>query len=488
MRQLGFVARVISGVFFIAFTIPALGQSATRMQLTVSPSPSTSGQRVTMTADVDALGGPAPTGNVTFSDGATTLGADVLRYAGAGQATLSAGDLFNCALTNASGLKCWGWNAFGQLGDGTFNFKPSPVDVNGLASGVTSVDAGADHTCALNSAGGAICWGYNGDGAVGDGTNVTRSAPVAVSGLAGGVSSISAGADHSCAATRYGAAKCWGWNRDGQIGDGTSGNSRLTPRTVAGLASGSGAVDVSAGGTHSCALLSTGAVKCWGSNAWGELGNDKAAGTVPISPTPVTVTGIASGATALSMGKGFGCAIINRGLKCWGRNWYGALGDGTTFDRHVPTGVVGLGSGVAAVSAGADHVCALTTGAGVKCWGRNDFGQVGDGTTTNRWSPVDVAGLTSGAVAVATGQYHSCALLRTGGVKCWGYNANGQIGDGTTVNRPTPTPTSSLATLVRARARFSTTTLTVGVHTIKANYPGDATHTGVKRAMSHTVN
>lgn len=476
------------GALILALAAPAFAQNATRTILIPAPSPSAVGQRVTLTAFVDALGGAAPTGSVTFLDGTTTLGAGVLRSAGAGQATLAGGYLFGCALTNAGGVKCWGSNSDGQLGDGTFGTtRPAPVDVTGLATGVTAVDAGGGHTCALTSAGGVKCWGNNHNGQIGDNTNSGRSTPTSVSGLASGVAAVSAGGNHTCAATRFGAARCWGWNRDGQIGDGTSNNSRLTPKAVSGLAS--GVVAVSAGAGESCALLSTGAIKCWGANGWGQLGNNKAPGTEILSATPVAVSGIASGASALSLGVGYGCAVVVGGVRCWGRNWYGALGDGTTFDRAVPTAVVGLASGVVSVAAGNDHTCAVTSLGAVKCWGRNDFGQVGDGSTDNRLSPVAVSGIPNGAVAVAAGQYHSCALLWTGVVKCWGLNTSGQIGDGTLASpRLTPTTTNSLNALARARAQFSTTALGVGAHTLKATYPGDPTHTGSAGAFPHTVN
>ena len=169
----------------------------------------------------------------------------------------------------------------------------------------------------------------------------------------------------------------------------------------------SGVAAVSAGREHTCAVTTAGGVKCWGFNDEGRRDHT--------------------------------CAVTTAGgLKCWGRNISGRLGDGTTTDRFTPVDVTGLTSGVAAVSAGGGHTCALTTAGGVKCWGRNGNGQLGDGTTAHRSTPVDVTGLTSGVAAVSAGGGHSCALTTAGGVKCWGRNFEGELGDGTTVDRSTP--------------------------------------------------
>jgi alpha-tubulin suppressor-like RCC1 family protein len=123
---------------------------------------------------------------------------------------------------------------------------------------------------------------------------------------------------------------------------------------------------------------------------------------------------------------------------CWGSNGYGELGDGTTTDRHTPVEVTGLSSGVTAVSIGGLHTCALNAAGGVMCWGSNGYGELGDGTTTDRHTPVDVSGLSSGVTTIAAGEEHTCALTATGGVKCWGYNYRGQLGDGTAVYSPIP--------------------------------------------------
>jgi len=336
-------------------------------------------------------------------------------------AAIATGEQHTCALTAGGGVKCWGHNFGGQVGDGTFINRSTPVNVSGLASGVSAVAAGGYHTCALTAGGGVKCWGING--------NVT---PVNVSGLSSGVSAIAGGGSHTCALTAGGGVKCWGDNDQGQLGDGTTTDSN-TPVDVSGLASGVSAI--TAGGYHTCALTSGGGVKCWGFNFYGQLGD----GTTIERHTPVDVSGLASGVSAITAGGYHTCARTSGGgIKCWGWNEYGQLGDGTTTTRLTKVNVSGLASGVSAITARWGHTCALTAEGGVKCWGWNNQGQLGDGTTDNRHTPVNVSGLSSGVSDIAAGKIHTCARTAEGGVKCWGSNLSGQLGDGTWEDHHTP--------------------------------------------------
>jgi len=354
---------------------------------------------------------------------------------------VAAGGLHTCAVTTAGGVKCWGYNGTRQLGDGTTASKSTPVDVVGLGSGVAAITAGWGHTCALSTAGGVKCWGSNGYGQLGDGTSghgTSKTTPVAVSGLGSGVAAIAAGSVHTCALTTAGGVKCWGHNSVGQLGDGSTTN-KSTPVDVLGL--GSGVTAIAAADNHTCALTTAGGVKCWGVNHSGQLGD----GTTTDKRTPVDVVGLGSGVAAIAAGKVHTCALSTAGgVKCWGRNRSGQLGDGTTANKSTPVAVVGLGSGVVAIAAGGDgHTCALTTAGGVKCWGANYSGQLGDGRITQtppfgKPTPVAVVGLGSGVAAIDAGGVHTCALSTAGGVKCWGSNGSGQLGDGTTTNRYTP--------------------------------------------------
>ena len=349
---------------------------------------------------------------------------------GAAIAAIAAGDFRTCALTAAGGVKCWGYNSSGQLGDGTKDTRLEPTDVQGLASGVAAI-AGTLHTCALTTAGSVKCWGSNRLGELGDGTT---------EGLADGFAAIAAGFLHTCALTSAGGVKCWGDNRAGQLGDGTT-DTRHEPTDVQGLTRGVAAI--AAGFMHTCALTSAGGVKCWGSNGHGALGD----GTTDARHEPTDVQGLGRGIAAIATGFDHTCALTSAGgVKCWGRNEDGQLGDGTTDERHEPTDVQGLARGIAAISAGGNHTCALTSAGGVKCWGWNYEGELGDGTTDERHEPTDVQGLARGVTAIsAAGGYHTCALTSAGGVKCWGSNGHGALGDGTTDERHEPTDVKGLA-------------------------------------------
>jgi Regulator of chromosome condensation (RCC1) repeat/PASTA domain len=316
-------------------------------------------------------------------------------------AAVTGGVNHTCALTRAGGVQCWGYNGHDELGtgDGTLQYSVTPVGVAGLNNGVTVVSAGVRHSCAVTSSGGATCWGANYGGALGDGTSDRHGSPVAVLGLSSGVMAVSAGSDNSCALLATGGVKCWGTRY------------ALTPGDVPRLSS--GVTAISAGqGTVACALTNSGSVKCWGRH-WG--------------PTPVDLPGLSGGVTALATGFPRCVLTSGGGVKCWGSdtNWS-------------PVDVPGLGRGVTGIAAGLAHACALTSVGGVKCWGSNEFGQLGDGTTIERSTPGDVSGLTSGVAALAAGTFHTCAVMRAGGVKCWGPNAQGMLGDGTETSRLRP--------------------------------------------------
>lgn len=348
-------------------------------------------------------------------------------------AAISTGGNHACVLTSVGGVMCWGGNYYGQLGDGTTaSARSMPMDVVGLSSGIIAVAAGADHTCAVTLSGGVKCWGRNLSGQVGDGTTNDRRTPVDVIGLSSNVMTVTAAADHTCALMTTGSVKCWGKNEFGKLGDGTT-DDRLTPADVVGL--NTGATAVTAGWNHTCALTSVGGIKCWGRNSHGKLGD----GTTDDRLTPVDVVGLHTGAIAITAGEGHTCVLLSTGTaKCWGWNIYGQVGDSTTNDRFTPVDVVGLNSSVATITTLADHTCALTLGGDAKCWGWNFYGQLGDDTTNDRSAPVDVVGLGAGVAAVALGSFHTCALMSNGGIKCWGENFHRQLGDGTTNHSSTP--------------------------------------------------
>ena len=222
-------------------------------------------------------------------------------------------------------------------------------------------------------------------------------------------------------------------NTSGQLGDGTN-VQRRTPVNVTGLSS--GAVGLTAGWFHACAVMNDGSVKCWGSNVLGQLGD----GTTVGSSTPVTVNGLPGAMSTVSGGRWHTCGVSATGrATCWGDNQYGQLGDGTLIDSPTPVNVATLSSGVAQISASIRQTCARTTAGGAKCWGDNEFAQLGnDGAPVDSAIPVDVVGLTSGVTAISSGGVHGCVLTTRIEAQCWGANAVGQVGDGTGTQRNAP--------------------------------------------------
>jgi len=303
------------------------------------------------------------------------------------------------------------------------------VPVGGLTT-ATRVTAGDEFACALLANGTATCWGLGESGQRGDGSFSTFAlSPVAVNGLTGAVD-LAAGYGHTCALLSNATMRCWGENREGQLGNGTTASpGTAQPVTVGGI---TGVSAFTTGAYHTCALLSNGTLRCWGRNQ-GQLGN----GTYTNSSTPVAVSGLSS-VSAVSGGGAHTCAVRSDGtVWCWGENDFGQLGNGTTTTATTPVQVSGI-AGAVGVATGWRHTCALVGSGTVHCWGQNQFGQLGNGTVTNRTTPVQVSGIT-GAVGVTAGWWHhSCALLGGGAVRCWGANDWGQFGNATRTSSSTP--------------------------------------------------
>lgn len=340
---------------------------------------------------------------------------------GARAASLGAGLSHSCALADAGRVKCWGANNFRQLGDGTTTDRLTPADVTALSEPLTTIAVGGNHACGLTAAGSVKCWGLNQYGQLGDGTATETAAAVSVVGLQSGIVAVAAGRRHSCALTSAGAVKCWGSNEKGQLGDGGTTDSSL-PVDVIGLQSGVAAV--LAGGYGTCAVTSAGAAKCWGDNTYGQLGD----GTTNEAQAPVDAVGLGAGVADISISGSRTCARLNSGgAKCWG---LGPLGNGADNDSSVPVDVQTLGADAIAVAVGFWQTCALTSAGSVKCWGYNDSGNLGDGSYSTQLAPTLVQGLESGATEIATNDDHTCARLQSGELRCWGFGANGQLGDG----------------------------------------------------------
>ncbi len=349
---------------------------------------------------------------------------------------VSIGGYHSCALMSDSSVRCWGQNSEGQVGSGSVGpfAIPDATRVVGL-NGVREVDAGLQTTCAVTNDLYAYCWGTDTFGQLGDGAVGAPSAtgtPQQVPGLSD-VRALGVGERHACAVNNGGQVLCWGDDQNGQLGDGTAGSPsiRATPAPVLGV---TGAVDVAAGPDHSCALIDDGSVQCWGNDTGGVLG-DGLVGSPTIRAFAADVAGL-SGAQSIAAGADSTCvALTSGGAACWGADSVGQLGDGSPNNSFQPnpSSVVGT-SGLTTVGAGHYFNCAVASNGAAVCWGRDFYGELGDGTvaapSTNP-APVGVAGL-SDAKSIDGGAGHACAVRATGRVVCWGSDNAGQLGDGQT--------------------------------------------------------
>ncbi|GBD33168.1 hypothetical protein HRbin33_02148 [bacterium HR33] len=360
---------------------------------------------------------------------------------------VSAGSYHTCAIEATSGnAYCWGWNGYGQVGDGTAFEHTGPVAVSGLSA--RRVAAGVLHTCAAGTGGAAACWGLNSTGQLGDNSTSDRASPGGVSGLTTGIVEVGAGVGYSCALDEAGSAYCWGSNTFGQLGDGTT-TGTLAPVKVASPVA---FTSISTGYFHSCGVGQDGKIYCWGANGRGELGN----GTTTNSSTPVAVAS-AETFKQVSAGWQLTCAVSTSGVAyCWGDNNAGGVGNGTTSTAPVtsPTPVqMPSGTSFASVSAGDGFACGVTTAGTGYCWGFNGNGQLGNNSTTSSAAPVEVSGKITWK-SISTGRAHACGITSDDVLMCWGDNFTGQLGDGTFGDRSVPTRVLAATAFNRVAAGY----------------------------------
>jgi alpha-tubulin suppressor-like RCC1 family protein len=379
----------------------------------------------------------------------------------AGFASVTVGGSHSCGLTATGVAYCWGSNQVGQLGTGstepqgcssgtsTWSCSTTPVAVAGGLTFASLTEGTLWHTCGLTATGVAYCWGLNAYGEIGDGTKTQRTTPVAVVAPGLTFASLTAGQSHTCGLTATGAAYCWGSNEYGQLGDGTN-TSRTTP--VAALAGGLTFATLVAGDRNTCGLTPAGAAYCWGSNVNGTLGTglttgpstcaQVGGGSNPCSMVPVQVAGGLTFASLTSSGHTCGLTPAGKAY-CWGNNYSGQLGANYATSQAAPVAVDG-GLTFASLSAGANHTCGLTATGAAYCWGNNYDGSVGNGSTTG--SPELAPALVVGGLnfaTVAAGEQYTCGLTATGAAYCWGWNYTGQLGDGTQIDRYAPVRVAS---------------------------------------------
>ena len=390
------------------------------------------------------------------------VGSDAPAGASGAAVAVDPGGAHTCALTGDGELRCWGWNFHGQLGDGTVDSRLEPTAIE--LPDIAAFALGGNHTCAV-SQGDVMCWGLNDAGQLGNGGTETSLVPVDVctSGAeackTGEITAIAAGSAHTCAidgpATR--AVVCWGDNSSGQLGNGDTEDSThpINACTTLPCQPLFNVSSLAAGSAHTCALSASEGVLCWGSNAFGQLGDGGQCGAACSLPVSVCVADPTSACASpedlisLSAGGRHTCVVTAESRAfCWGDNSDGQLGNGSEFGSSVPAEVCTPistscppGSALdspAAIAAGLSHTCAVSASGDVSCWGLNSVSQLGNGSGGGSSLPIAVEGLATDVVEIAAGSAHACARRANGGLQCWGWNADGRLGDGTFAGRDTP--------------------------------------------------
>jgi alpha-tubulin suppressor-like RCC1 family protein len=396
---------------------------------------------------------------------------------------ITAGSAHTCYMLDNGSVKCWGSNTYGQLGLGNTTDSPNPSVVD-LGSGIKAkaIAAGGNHTCAILDNSSIKCWGYNASGQLGLGnTNSLGDAGSEMGDnldtvdLGSGITAtaIAAGGNHTCAIIDNSSIKCWGKNSSGQLGLGSTdnlgdgGSEMGDDLDTVDLGSGRTAKGIAAGGNHTCAILDNSAIKCWGLNQNGQLGlgnanNQGDAGSEMGDNLDALDLGTDRIATAISAGGSHTCAILNNSsIYCWGRSNEGQMGRGGKAGDTQQVGdatnemgdrleVIELGTGrtATAIAAGDHHNCAILDNSSIKCWGANASGQLGLGNTENR-GDLDISAnsemgdslptldLGTGRTArgIVAGDNQTCAILDNASIKCWGENTSGQLGLGNTTNQ-----------------------------------------------------
>jgi alpha-tubulin suppressor-like RCC1 family protein len=391
--------------------------------------------------ETGALLGNDAAGGAGIAGGAGSAGAAGVAGNGAGagaggtggsglECTITAGKVHTCARKPDGTLWCWGWNLSGQIGDGTTGgFQSVPVQVTSVGSAVAQIalsgggdptDYGVGHSCARKADGTVWCWGQNKVGQLGEAASGDQHPlPVQVGSLGSKVAEVTVGAGHACARKADGTAWCWGSNMVGQLGTGTPSNTP-SPSPVQVTSLGASVAAISAGAITTCARKTDGTLWCWG-------GEGDGATMVQVAAS------LGSTIAEVAVGLWHNCARkLDGTLWCWGANYSGQLGDGTTTSKMAPAQVTSLGSSVLHVGVGWQYTCALKSDGTVWCWGSNALGQLGDGTTENRLSPVQVASLGASVAEVSVSSDRACARKTDDTIWCWGFSLENNLYPGNT--------------------------------------------------------
>lgn len=374
-------------------------------------------------------------------------------------AAVGEGHNHGCAILSDNKAYCWGEGAWGALGTNSTSDSstPTPIYTDGDLSGKTikQIATGDWHSCAIVSDNRVYCWGYGSNGELGNGTYNQANAPVAVStsGVMSGknITQIATGFNHNCALDSDGKIYCWGQNAYGELGNNSTTISNVPVATSMNEFGGRRVKQIIAGFFYSCALTTDGSVFCWGTTENGRIGAGQTSG---YSARPVQISFGGKKVESISGHATHACAVISgsQGLYCWGKNNRGQIGNGSTTDSYAPSpasvsGILGGGKTIRQVKANYEHTCVLISSGDVYCWGAGDKGQLGNGSTSDSTSPVKVNMLSITAdntiSDIASGSNYSCALTTRGYVYCWGENSHYQLGNGSSSNALTPTSLST---------------------------------------------
>jgi alpha-tubulin suppressor-like RCC1 family protein len=377
---------------------------------------------------------------------------------------ISVGGSYNpCVIASNNQAYCWGSNGWGELGNNstTPSLVPVAVDTSGVLSGKTilSISTSADHSCAIASDNLAYCWGYNQSGQLGNNSTTQSLVPVAV--YTGGVLSgktvksiVPQSVDHTCAIASDNLAYCWGSNSNGQLGNNSTTQSSVPVAVdTSGVLSGKTINTIITGNAYTCAIASDNLAYCWGYNNFGQLGNNST--TQSLVPVAVNTSGVLSGKTVMSITSTSAsvCAIASDNLAyCWGNDNYGQLGNNSTTQSQVPVAVntsgVLSGKTIVSITTGNLHTCAIASDYQAYCWGYNVHGALGNNSTTDSHVPVAVntSGVLSGKTirSIAGGIYHTCAIASDYHAYCWGWNINGELGNNSNTESDVPVAVNPL--------------------------------------------
>ncbi len=357
---------------------------------------------------------------------------------------------FTLGIKSDGSLWAWGYNLRGQLGDGTNTNRNVPTQI-GSATNWVSVAAGMDFSLAISSDGKLWGWGRNNFGQLGDGTTTDQTVPIQIGSATNWVS-VNAGTAHTLGIKSDGSLWAWGYNFYGQVGNGTYTNQTVPTQ----IGSATNWVSVSAGAYHSLGITSDKKLWAWGNNADGQLGDLSISNRT--IPSEVTIIGLTLNWVSVSAGGYHSLGISDNGkLWGWGRNDYGQLGDGTLFSRTRPVQIT-VSTDWASISAGTSHSLATSSDGKLRAWGLNAIGQLGNGSTTNYLAPTQIGSATNW-VSVSAGSAHTLGATTDGKFWSWGYNFYGQLGDGTTITKFVPTRIGSAPVFTGLAATGSTATM-----------------------------